>query len=58
MCTNTNDKLDKMTSELKKNVEKRIEIGRRRGETVWDVIKQLEDMLLTTAKTFSAMPVT
>ena len=35
-----------------------IEIGRLKGETVWDVIKQLEELLLTTAKILSAMPVT
>ena len=35
-----------------------IEIGRLKGETVWNVIKQLEEPLLTTAKILSAMPVT
>ena len=34
-----------------------IKIGRLKGETVWDVIKQLEEPLLTTAKILSAMPV-
>ena len=50
MCTNANDVLNKMTRELNKNIEKIMEIGRLRGETVWNVIKQLEEPLLTTAK--------
>ena len=58
MCTNANDELDKMTQELNKNIEKMIEIGRLKAETVWDVIKQLEKPLFTTAKTLSAMLIT
>ena len=58
MRTNANDELDKMTYELNKNIEKMIEIGRLKEETVWDVTKQLEEPLLTTAKTLSAMPIT
>ena len=58
MCTNANDVLNKMTRELNKNTEKIMEIGRLRGETVWNVIKQLEEPLLTTAKVLSAMPIT
>ena len=58
MHTNANHVLNIMTQELNKNIEKMIEIGRLKGETVWDVIKQLEEPLLTTAKILSAMPVT
>ena len=58
MHTNANHVLNKMTQELNKNIKKMIEIGRLKGETVWDVIKQLEEPLLTTAKILSAMPVT
>ena len=43
---------------LNKNIEKIIEIGRPKRETVWDVIKHLEEPLLTTAQILSAMPVT
>ena len=57
MRSNANDVLNKTTQELK-NIEKMIEIGRLKGESVWDVIKQLEEPLLTTAKILSAMPVT
>ena len=35
-----------------------IQIGLLKGETVWNVIKQLEELLLSTAKTFNAMLVT
>ena len=55
---NANGELDKMKGALNKNFEKTIEIGRLKGETVWDVIKQLEEPLLTTAQIQSAMPVT
>ena len=58
MRSNANDVLNKTTRELNKNIEKMIEIGRLKGKTVWDVIKQLEEPLLTTAKILSAMPVT
>ena len=58
MRTNANDVLNKMTQELIKNIVKMIEIGRLIGETVWDVIKQLEEPLVTTAKILSAMSVT
>ena len=58
MRSNANDVLNKTTQELNKNIEKMIEIGQLKGETVWDVIKQLEEPLLTTAKILSAMPVT
>ena len=47
-----------MKGALNKNIEKIIEIGRSKGETVWDVIKHLEELLLTTAQSLSAMPVT
>ena len=47
-----------MKGAINKNIEKIIEIGRLKGETVWDVIKQLEEPLLTTAQILSAMPVT
>ena len=56
-CANANDELDKMAQDLNKNIEKIIGIGRLKGETVWDVIKQLEEPLLTTTKILSAMPV-
>ena len=55
---NANAELDKMKGALNKNIEKIIEIGRLKGETVWDVIKQLEKPLLTAAQILSAMPVT
>ena len=55
---NANGELDKMKGALNKNIEKIIEIGRLKGETVWDVIKQLEEPLFTTAQILSAMPVT
>ena len=58
MRTNAYDVLNKTTQELNKNIEKMIEIGRFKGETVWDVMKQLEEPLLTTAEILSAMPVT
>ena len=58
MRSNANDVLNKTTQELNKNIEKMIEIGRLKGETVWDVIKQLEEPLLTMAKILSVMPVT
>ena len=35
-----------------------IQIGLLKGETVWDVIKQLEEPLLTSEKIFNAMLVT
>ena len=47
-----------MKGALSKNIEKIIEIGGLKGETVWDVIKHLEEPLLTTAQILSAMPVT
>ena len=47
-----------MKGALNKNIEKIIEIGRLKRETVWDVIKRLEEPLLTTAQILSAMPVT
>ena len=47
---NANGELDKMKGALNKKIEKIIEIGRFKGETVWDVIKQLEEPLLTTDK--------
>ena len=56
MRSNANDVLNKTTQELNKNIEKMIEIGRLKEETVWDVIKQLEEPLPTTAKILSAMP--
>ena len=43
---NANGELDKMKGALNKNIEKIIEIGRLKGETVWGVIKQLEEPLL------------
>ena len=55
---NANGELDKMKGALNKKIEKIIEIGRLKGETVWDVIKQLEEPLLTTAQILSVMPVT
>ena len=58
MRNNANGELDKMKGALNKNIEKIIEIRRLKGETVWDVIKQLEEPLLTTAQILSAMPVT
>ena len=57
MRTNANNVLNKTTQELNKNIEKMIKIGQLKGETVWDVIKQLEEPLLTMAKILSAMPV-
>ena len=47
-----------MKGALNKNIEKIIEIGRPKGETVWDVVKHVEEPLLTTAQILSAMPVT
>ena len=55
---NANGDLDKMKEALNKNIEKIIKIGRLKGETVWDVIKLLEEPLLTTEQILSVMPVT
>ena len=55
---NASGKLNKIKRASNKNIEKIIEIGRLKEETLRDAVKQLEESLLTTAKIPSAIPVT
>ena len=44
--------------ELNSNLEKMIQTARLKRENVWKIIASLKEPLRTTAKIFSAMPVT
>ena len=58
MCNDVNDELDKRKQALNKFIEEMIQIGRLKGETVQDVITQLEEPLLITTKILSSKSVT